>query len=809
MLFMDSILLTGLMLICFSGSAFCFIAGQKRYEKWSSGDSDLFTGSAMVFLLFGAVSLICARLGIFSLVTVSLGILIISVGYYYLSIKLFTVPGNYPKLMRNRDALSLLLFLLIMSVILYGLFPTYFLDGGRDHGLYLIFSHHISTTGGLNLDLPWIGKIYNELGDSIRLGYPGIYSAYSRGLSDDPSVMIPQFMHLFPAYGALGHQAGGLEGLVRTNTVIAFFGLWAFLNAGKHVIGLWPSLVVTVLLAVNASMIWVSRSTFTEPLQIFILFLGFHLLYKTYKSRSLLWAVAAGTVFGAGIFNRLDAQLVVFSVFGFSLYASIYRPDLRKAALCLVGGYLLVSSLGLIDGYVHSYPYLLDLGKSLKRLVLANYIFGIGAICLLVFKWRGDWRRLADKILIWSFPAGVAVLFAWIVIRYGFSFRPEADFNLRSVRELGWYVTPVSLLLSIPGLLVYYKERQWFWVLTGGILFSGTLFLYTWKPSITPDHFWASRRWLSFCIPLVLLFGAKGVIAGYRMFIHAKFPKRLSQAIASVPVVWYLSNSFLLSAPFISTSLLSSYPNGYQSLVNKMHKDVHDAVYFTRDGNAASILTYLFNRRTVLVKNSGIDHVKRKKIPNSWGLGLVAEPIISPEKISMESKPSFCGQYTERVRGIRPDKLVSYCRKLDKWYLGESGRKNYDSEIISAINPIFSSQVGIRDAEKKVLYSYGRRGFLQYGPYAKAEPGKYRVTWYGSLWENVSGRIGRVDVVANKGNKVIARKTLYRKKFEGKAGKIASIDFRIDKRINDLEFRFRVERVKVILDKIKIEGISE
>jgi hypothetical protein len=444
---------------------------------------------------------------------------------------------------------------------------------------------------------------------------------------------------------------------------------------------------------------------------------------------------------------------------------------------------------------------------SLNKLVLANYGLIFGSVLALIINWPEHWREKVQRYLNKIIPIGLVCLMAWIVGRYGLSFLPDADFNLRSIRELGWYVTPVAFLLSLVGFWAFYKEGQWVWIMTGGALFAGTLFIYTWKPSITPDHFWASRRWLSFCIPLIILFSVKAIIALYQGTIKVMAAKRVAQIVSSVLVVWYVGSTVLLARPFVSTSLLASYPQGYSELAAKMKDEASKGIFFTRDGHAASILTYVYNRPTVLVHKNGVEQIESEQKKNWWTLGL-SDSVMSQEYINFGSKPTFCGKYTERVRGGRPDELLTHCRQLKMNMLGETNKSEVTDQTIPATHPKLATRVGVKDTDKESLVSQGKPGCLQFGPYVKTEPGKYRITWLGDVVKSQDSQVGRVDVVANKGTLNIAKKIVDYKNNQKQDDTIAYIEFSIDEEVDDLEFRFMVTDAKVILKKIQIESIE-
>ena len=121
-----------------------------------------------------------------------------------------------------------LLVLLGVAAVLYFCFPTTYLSGGRDPGLYLINAIHIAETGSFQYASdPYMVQHYAALSGVARLDYPALYSAYEYGLTNDVGQVVPQFLPVLPAMLAVGYDLGGIGAAVRVNGVTGLLCLAA------------------------------------------------------------------------------------------------------------------------------------------------------------------------------------------------------------------------------------------------------------------------------------------------------------------------------------------------------------------------------------------------------------------------------------------------------------------------------------------------------------------------------------------------------------------------------------------------------
>ena len=712
-------------------------------------------------------------------------------------------PGSRSNLYVPSSANFVLFVLLLSAGLLYGLFPTYYLLGGRDPGLYLLFSVQIANTGGLVLDLPVLRELRETYGDAVRLGFPGIYSAYSRGLSADPGELIPQFMHMFPSIGAIFYQLFGLEGLVRTNAVIAVFALWSFFMVARRLAAPPAALLATLALALNAAFIWNARITLTEALAVAFLFSGIYLLIKAFGSRSAVWAAASGAILGLALLNRVDSALNVLIILG-AVGVAFSRPsDFRAVVLPLMVAYLGFSTWGFLDGYIHTFPYFYDLWVmgSLKGLVYLNY--GVPVLAVLAFALRTQWplKRFDQSAFVeGSLKVAVVALGAWILFAWFLWPSLDEGFNARSIRELAWYVTPVMFALFLYGLwnAISMKARHPIVVplIVIGIC---VLFLFTWRPSITPDHIWASRRWVPQVIPMLILFAAVGLKA----FLVKSKARLVRGAAVGMLIAYYGASSLAFASPYLFQSMMADVRAGYDSVVDALN-DVENPnrIILSRDGRTASILTYVYGKETVLIRDQGLELLESGAMD-----GLLFFGFDDFSRGELLHRGSAEGSFLEKKRGQRPLSLYSRSYNMSLGRIDTVGPVSFRSFPRGGR---FGSRVGVFKNQFGGVQSSGEEGVLLFGPYIPVEPGMYRVTWKGE-WVDVpagSGDVGFVDVVHGKGTELLARApVVHAALMEGVVGEI---EFLLTEAVNDLEYRYHVkDRVNVRISEVVFEQITE
>lgn len=766
-----------------------------------------------IFITIALSSFVSMRMGFFN-IFIPVAFLFLFIIIVFLKNKINecvyteSAQRDYSLDMDRVNLTNVTLFILLFStLIFYALYPTYYMLGGRDPGLYLLYSAHISNTGGLNLNLPILKDIHVLHGDSVRMGFPGIYSLYRRGFSEDPTELIPQFMHLFPAIGAIFYELAGIEGVVRTNAFISVFSLFSFFMVTRRLTGPTYALFATLALALNAAYIWNARITLTETLAVGLLFSGLYLLIKAYDLRSALWAAASGAVLGLAVLNRVDGvfnALIILGVAGMTLLRPI---DLKIIFLPLIGAYFIFSTWAYLDGYLHTYPYFYDLWTKgpLKKLFFFNYgTLALSALAIIIFRHRPLKDINLDALIVALMKLAIILLGVWFFFAMFIWQFFDDSFNARSLYELSWYVTPIIFALTLYGLwqTIILKNQQPI-LLSLMIIAICVFFVFTWRPSITPDHIWASRRWVAQVIPLLIVFATIGLKA-FLLRDSFKLSKRTG---VSMFIIYYFGNSIAFASPYLFVSIMEGSRQSYEAISSSIEKhQPKDSLILTQNVQLASILTYVYGKETLLISDKGLSTMKDGNFDGHMLVGMDefsrgSNILVQPGRIQ--------GLYLEKRRGGRPKNLYLRSYSAGIGIINTTGKVNY-SYRTSPSHPRFGSRVGIKDHIARTVRSTGPRGWLLYGPYVYLPPGSYQVTWYGQLNKlQVSFKeVGFVDVVSNKGRQKIARKKILRPELNN--GIVGQIQFKVDTDVTDLEYRYQVyENVDLTISEVVFEQIIE
>lgn len=767
-----------------------FVFARHVYKEHALLDR-AYLSTISTFFPLGLLSFFLMRFGLFDLTELGLLLILITIAIGLIQ------PCSKPALLQSTGKPEFLLILSLIFVfgIFYALFPTYYLLGGRDPGLYLLFSVHISETGGLNLDLPWISRSWEKYADLWQVGYPGIYSEYGRGLSDNPGELVPQFMHLFPSYGAIAYSVAGLEGVVRINSIIGMTALFSMFIVARRLVPLPVALLATLALGLNPAFIWNTRITLTETLAITLLLAGVFFAIIGLEKKKWYWGLVAGAVLAIGVLNRVDALISSVLIAGLCVATIGLDSKSGKVVLAMLFSYALGTLYALWDGYAHTYPYFYDLWTqgSLKALVGLNFgslVVGTMAIGL---NGHSKIKLALEPILPRLFALGTVATLVWYL--FSLFIRPnlEDSFNARAAAELGWYLPPFVVILGMLGALIASgknkgDEKAWFLALIG--LSMVCIAIFTFRPSITPDHIWASRRWVSQVIPLTLLLAAMAVHWLWNANANIPFCRTLGISIVSL----YFASALIVAKPYLFVSMLDSLAASYKRLAEEIELLSPNYPVFTRNEQIASILTYVYQKPTVLVTGSATEALQY--IQGEF-LFLGDESL----ELSTIQDGVMCGTYLEKTRGALPNQNYERCYSVTLSRISETEKI---SHRLSPLNNRFGTGVGVRDYDQGTILSNGSDGFLLFGPYIDLPPGDYMVTWQGAVLEpGVNDSIGFIDVTYNRGKMIIARQFLPPAHEGTDLG--WKMHFSIDEHKDDIEFRFFVEEgVVALIEQIEL-----
>ena len=254
---------------------------------------------------------------------------------------------------------------------------------------------------------------------------------------------------------------------------------------------------------------------------VFLMAVLFWALFSS--SRRGVYGVFAGVAFGALTLVRIDSVLVLSGIAILYIYL-VASKGIRRSDLFFLPPLIAVAALGLADALHSSRPYVSLLYKTsewaTELLISLGAVAAIAALIGLVprlrvaslLRWLESNYSTVIRLILAIGLIGLAI--------FAYFGRPEiqetVSINLEGTRipkyaeesfvRLGWYVSPLGLVLAtIGGAIAVFRSSNralTLFLLTG----MAVTFYYLINPRITPDHFWAARRYVPVILPMSLLF---------------------------------------------------------------------------------------------------------------------------------------------------------------------------------------------------------------------------------------------------------------------------------------------------------------
>lgn len=535
-----------------SGIALFLLPGLLLTALVRKRDRDALAFDEALYLAVGAsvaaaswVALLLAELGRFSLTLA--GALL---GAATLLLAVLLRRRLAPPLPRPRAAASVLpaALLLALSFALDAR-PTEYLLGGRDPGTYVATMAVIGRTGGIVVEDPLVTGLPAE-DRELFFRHADTNPDFSWGRFmgfplERPQTgrVYPEFFHLFPAFGGYLFQAMGAKGALATPPVFAILATLGVFLTLRRLFGPAVALLGTLLLATNVVQVWFARYPVSEPMSQFLLFLGL-LAVALWEERGLPHCAAlAGAAFGLTLLVRIDSLLLALPL---AVYLVVRRahhhlPWRRALPLLLPLGLLAVHA-GL-HGVLFARKYVLNIAeRPYWRQPAAVWVAGAALALAAVAAAHHYGPRLVEILESRreAFAAGVSALvvllalYAYFVrpllsawaggdgnprgsaledpaLLHALGFRRLAAHDAQALLRLGWFVTPVGLVLALLGLLLLLRDwrpRALLLVLTA----SSYAAFYLYKIRVWNDYFFALRRYVPVVLPALLALAAFALV---------------------------------------------------------------------------------------------------------------------------------------------------------------------------------------------------------------------------------------------------------------------------------------------------------
>lgn len=707
----------------------CLIAiGFKKYSVNTDFVVCLALGAGINVCLIAAISTLLGVFGVFNLVSFAIVYLLLMgiIGFWAKPLDVVKETN----LCIGKEILSIdkvLIVIVLIAVVLYFSFPTYYMWGGRDYGLYFINGIHTAETGSVLYETDeYINEHYEELKDVIQLWYPALFSSYEDGISEVPGDINTQFLPLYWCLLSLGYLLFGTGGLGRMTAFITIIALCLFYSFIKSIFDKKVAVLSSLLLTICPAQIWGARITQSEQLAQLIIFLFFYLFYLGWKSNNDKVLLISVTAAGFGCFCRLDNYIIGLGICAISIYMLLFVREKYKTALNMAliwGGWVLAS---LISGFYFHYHYYVEHWQKnvLKYIVIAN-IAAMLLVMLFYLLRNKIWKLVEPDFYLknaeWMRRCAVAVLILGAVFLYFVRpiLQPES-YIASALRQYCWYICPLTLVFALFGVSVFWRRCN----IDNGvndleaispflIIGMGLVILYSVAPSITMDHFWMSRRWLPICFPFLIAFGMYGMLELSGIFTKMEKPVLLICCVIVFGYVGYKDKDIWNYQSY------QGIEEDYEKLVEMVPED---AIIFTNNEGCASVLKYVYHVNAYLLKeNYDTEKLYQyvSQYPNIYYMGEFYEHNLA-WGIEFDNcyRGTVGGEAMEGCYLKYPEEKVEYSRTVDLYHLKTMESAN-DIDLTCAMYVLGDSRLSEEGIEMN------ESGVCFYGPYFSIDEGSY------------------------------------------------------------------------------------
>jgi hypothetical protein len=394
----------------------------------------------------------------------------------------------------------------------------------RDPGAYFQFANWLAGHGSLPVPANQ-AAFGGTQGGAVQFGG---YATYPQGGS-----VVLQFMAGLPMVLAGAMWIGGYHVALLASPVLGTLAVVTFAGLAARLVGPRWAVLATLVVAVSLPMQFTSRSSYSEPLATILFLGGLALVLDGLRAdrgaapgrpgRGTRSAAAlGGLALGITVLVRIDGASDILPVIPYCGALFVRR---RPQAGWLAAGLTVGTAIGVAEGLVFSWPYLMTTNRSsvLPLAALAATVIVATVAGILFFRRRPlpTW---------WGWPARAALPAAWAVAvvfwvrpyvqqvreldNSGTLVRTYAELSLRWV---DWYLgIPVIVAATIgAGLLARrcLRGRGGDWALPLMVL-AWAIVLFLYRPAISADQPWASRRMVPEVIPAFVLLAVWALARG-------------------------------------------------------------------------------------------------------------------------------------------------------------------------------------------------------------------------------------------------------------------------------------------------------
>ena len=528
--------LAGLCVLLVPGLALLAVLGE-RDRRSLALDEALFLAVASSVCLSSWLGLVLAELGRFSLVTAGLLLLAFSLAVLALGRRRIGAPFARAQSWR---ALVPPAVVLTLSLALDAR-PSQYIVGGRDPGAYVASMALIGRTGKILYEDKAVLAIPRE---DLAVFFPNSEAtSFSRFMgfdleSPESGRVVPQFFHLFPAFGAYLFQAMGVKGALGAPPIFGVLGTLAVFFAVRRVLGDATALLGALLLSANVIQVWFARYPLSETMSQFLLFLGLLATAHFEERRSLAFAGLAGTAFGLSLLVRIDSVLIAVPLAAYVLIRRAQRRLTIPELVALAGPFVLLALHATLHARLFASKYAQDI---LNRPYWKQPYWVWAALLALVVlviacassigdrlaPWLRDRKRtLRTALLVCVTLVALYTYFLrpWLSAWAGgdgnttpaladpsllraLGFKRLAAHDAQSLLRFAWFVSPLGVGLGLFGLLLAIRQfrSRYLLLLLVAAAFGG---FYFYKIRVWNDYYFALRRYIPVVLPALASFVA-------------------------------------------------------------------------------------------------------------------------------------------------------------------------------------------------------------------------------------------------------------------------------------------------------------
>jgi len=481
----------------------------------------LFLSALGSVLLASWIGLVLAELSIFSLRAVIAAQSLISIGL------LLAAPGARWGIPHPRAGeLAWVALFACLGIALFT--PPYeYVLGNWDPGTYINSGAHLAKSGALLIH----DRVLKEIPPSDRqLFYythliPQRYEGGMAIADSEKAIVSPHFYHIYTVWIALFHSLGGLRFSLWVNVVFGLLALAAFSLASREIAGRKTAFLAALFMVLSASEIWSVRFPTAEIIAQFLIFSGLFCLFRYQSEGRGFWAILAGVCF-AEAFLSIFTAVVILPIIVLIFFWRSWERWQRRDAL-----FLIPLAAGLIHLYLQDItvcrPYverqlgvLGSEGLTPFLLVSSSVAFLLALVVARMF-WKNATRQIQRLFQRSGFQIALNALLLCLFI-FAYLARPMLSHSAdaRNLRELGWFIYPVSagrfyfplgLCIALAGALLFVREgfdqrRGSFFLIA---MLTCPLFMY--KKMIFPSYLWAVRRYIPIVFPACIFFMAYAI----------------------------------------------------------------------------------------------------------------------------------------------------------------------------------------------------------------------------------------------------------------------------------------------------------